>query len=445
MQRPDSSSPSRPAVRRRLLAALPAIVASLAIVSSAAAHDFWLIPDMFGFAEGSTVHVNGRSGTRFPAGSAVQPARVAEARIIGSSSDVKITEMAVEGTALRLHQKPATAGQYLVVAALTPPLRYTRVAPAGLMRWLRAEGGSAEAARLERDGALMAVDTVAYASRSFASTILQLGAGGPRAFSKTAGYPLEFVPLNDPAHVHVGDTLHVRVLGDGKAVPAIGIDATPAADTTAAAGTTPASQMVALIADANGVVHLPLTKAGAWMLRSAYVSKRAGGPANEFDIARSTYTFSVGERAAARRERVPPDTVLRAEQIVVAGSVRALFAAAERKDLAALDTLYAGDSLTVVEGAGINRGWVDYRDNHIGPELKQFANFRYRPYEIQVRVAGPLAWAIFQYALSADAGERKIDVVGRGTAILERRGARWVVRHTQTTSRARRPTDPPMP
>lgn len=150
-------------------------------------------------------------------------------------------------------------------------------------------------------------------------------------------------------------------------------------------------------------------------------------------------------QVAARRDRLPPDTTLRAEQIGVAAAVRALFAAAERKDVAALDTLYAGDSLTVVEGAGINRGWADYRDNHLGPELTQFANFRYRPYEIQVRVAGPLAWAIFQYAISADAGERRIDAVGRGTAILERRGSRWVVRHTQTTSRARRPTDPPLP
>lgn len=292
----SGSSPSRSSARRRVVSVFSAVVASLAIASIAAAHDFWLIPDMFAFADGSTVHVNGRSGTRFPAGTAVQPTRVAEARIIGASSDVKITEMAVEGTALRLHQKPAAAGQYLVVAALTPPLRDTRAAPAGLLRFLRAEGGAAEAARLERDGAYMASDSVGYASRSFAATILQLGTGGPRAFSKTAGYPLEFVPLNDPAHVHLGDTLHIRVLGNGNAVPGIGIDATPAADTTAAASATPATQMIALTADANGVVHLPLTKSGPWMIRSAFVWKRAGGQPNEFDIARSTYTFLVGDK-----------------------------------------------------------------------------------------------------------------------------------------------------
>ena len=129
----------------------------------------------------------------------------------------------------------------------------------------------------------------------------------------------------------------------------------------------------------------------------------------------------------------------------VVATLQALFAAAERSDLRALDSLYAGDSLTVVEGAGINRGWADYRDNHLGPELKEMKNFRYRPFEIVARVSGDLAWTMFRYALAADMEGRSIDMIGRGTAILERRGTRWVVRHTQTASRARRPADPPMP
>ena len=75
------------------------------------------------------------------------------------------------------------------------------------------------------------------------------------------------------------------------------IDATPAADTTAAPNSTrpsAPSQMVAITADASGVVHVPLTKAGPWMMRSAYVTRRSGGAPNEFDVARATYTFSVG-------------------------------------------------------------------------------------------------------------------------------------------------------
>jgi hypothetical protein len=60
-----------------------------------------------------------------------------------------------------------------------------------------------------------------------------------------------------------------------------------------------------------------------------------------------------------------------------------------------------------------------------------------------------MAWVTFRYALQADLNGRALDQIGRGTMILERRGrgasARWVVRHSQTASRARRAGDPAMP
>jgi ketosteroid isomerase-like protein len=130
------------------------------------------------------------------------------------------------------------------------------------------------------------------------------------------------------------------------------------------------------------------------------------------------------------------------DQTQVRATLEALFRAVESGDMAALDTLYAGDSLTVVEGAGINRGWADYRDHHLAPELREMAGFQYRPAEIEAHVGGDLAWALFRYTIRGRAGERDLDLVGRGTAILERRGSRWVVRHTQTSSRPRRATDP---
>lgn len=122
-----------------------------------------------------------------------------------------------------------------------------------------------------------------------------------------------------------------------------------------------------------------------------------------------------------------------------------LFAAAERKDVAALDTLYAGQNLTIIEGAGINRGWVDYRDHHLVPELKEFSDFKYRPFEIEPHVRGNLAWVVFRYALQAAMPERSVDIIGRGTAVLERTDGKWLIRHTQTSGRARRNGDPPMP
>ena len=289
---PRSSSSLPRTLRRptRSVAIVSAGTAFVALASTAAAHDYWIIPDMFGFPDGATVHVVGRQGTGFPAGRPIQPAQIADVRIIGATAATKITEMGVEGAALRLHHKPSAAGQYLIAARFAS--RDLRMPPAGVIRFLRAEGGAAEAARVERENVLAGLDTVVFTNTSYASTIAQVGRGGPRAFSKTAGFRLEYVPVNDPGHLHVGDTLHVRVLGGGKPVPSIGIDVAPAADTT----TTPASRLAwaALAADANGVVHVPLTKGGPWILRSAYLSRKDGGAANEWEVSRTSYVLNVG-------------------------------------------------------------------------------------------------------------------------------------------------------
>ncbi len=42
-----------------------------------------------------------------------------------------------------------------------------------------------------------------------------------RAFDRTWGHPLEFVPLSDPSTLRVGDTLRVRLLLMGKLAPIV--------------------------------------------------------------------------------------------------------------------------------------------------------------------------------------------------------------------------------
>lgn len=266
-----------------------------AVVTAATAHDFWVIPDMFAYAQDSVVRASGRSGTRFPSGTAVQPQRVADARFIGERGQWKITELAVEGGSLRLSQKPASAGQYLIAVTLTG--RTTRATPAGVLRFLRAEGGASEADRLERENALGGADSLEYRATSYGIAIVQVGRGGGRAFSTSAGLPLEFMPVSDPAHLQVGDTLHVKIMGGGKPVPQIGVFAGAAVDSasTAPAGSAE-SRSKAYTADANGVVHVPLHAAGAWNLRAAHVSRRTDGGANSWDIARATYVFGVSAR-----------------------------------------------------------------------------------------------------------------------------------------------------
>ena len=104
------------------------------------------------------------------------------------------------------------------------------------------------------------------------------------------------------------------------------------------------------------------------------------------------------------------------------------------KDLAGLDTLYAPDAwVRIIEGAGVNTGWVDYRDNHLKPELPDLGNLRH--FDVEPQVRGHVAWAAFRYDLAVDTPRGHVEVEGRGTAILEKRGGRWLIVHLHTSGR----------
>ncbi len=119
--------------------------------------------------------------------------------------------------------------------------------------------------------------------------------------------------------------------------------------------------------------------------------------------------------------------------------VEAVASFSQAKNLEAMDTLFAPEQgIHIIEGAGVNHGWADYRDNHLGPELESFENFEYRFYAVEPTVRGDVAWSSFRYDLAVDTERGHIDREGRGTAVLEKREGRWLIVHLHTSGRARR-------
>lgn len=118
----------------------------------------------------------------------------------------------------------------------------------------------------------------------------------------------------------------------------------------------------------------------------------------------------------------------------------------EKGDMAALEKLWASDeSVTVFESGHANYGWADYRDHHLGPEMKEMKNTKYTLSDIKVKVSGNTAWATFKYAISADIGTRHVDGAGLGTAVLEKRGNDWKIVHWHSSAPRRAPGPAPTP
>lgn len=112
------------------------------------------------------------------------------------------------------------------------------------------------------------------------------------------------------------------------------------------------------------------------------------------------------------------------------------------KDLEKLATFYHPD-VTIYEGGGINNGWADYRDRHLGSELKAFENLQFGHSNTKVSVlpGGQCAYATSEYSIKAKMGERNLDSTGLETLVLVKGSdGSWKIRHSHTSSRpARRP------
>ncbi|MGH9966786.1 MAG: nuclear transport factor 2 family protein [Pyrinomonadaceae bacterium] len=112
----------------------------------------------------------------------------------------------------------------------------------------------------------------------------------------------------------------------------------------------------------------------------------------------------------------------------------------EKGDMPALEKLWANDkSVTVFESGHANYGWADYRDHHLGPEMKEMKNTKYTLSDIKVKVSGNTAWATFKYAISAGVGTRHVEGAGLGTAVLEKRGQDWRIVHWHSSAPRRAP------
>ncbi|HEX6717066.1 MAG TPA: nuclear transport factor 2 family protein [Pyrinomonadaceae bacterium] len=122
----------------------------------------------------------------------------------------------------------------------------------------------------------------------------------------------------------------------------------------------------------------------------------------------------------------------------------------EKNDMVGATQVWANDeSLTVFESGHANYGWADYREHHLGPEMKEMQNTKYSFSDMKIHLAGNTAWVTMKYSIAADVGEpgksRHVEGAGLATAVLEKHDGEWRIVHWHSSAPRRTPSSTPAP
>lgn len=113
----------------------------------------------------------------------------------------------------------------------------------------------------------------------------------------------------------------------------------------------------------------------------------------------------------------------------VTAVVRAYHAAMEARSVEKLAAVFDPE-LFLFEGTHQNSGWADYRDNHIGPEMREWSEFKV----VETRVADGVAAADIAYVSTLStyrivSGGKPVRIAAAESFVLVRRDGGWKIRH----------------
>jgi uncharacterized GH25 family protein/ketosteroid isomerase-like protein len=415
-----------------VVAALAALLLMLLAAVVAEAHDFWLVPDAFQVAEGSVIEVRGQTSSRFPTSeAAVALDRVGDARLIGATGERRITDLSHRGKSLLLRHRPPAPGQYAVAVTLRP--RSVRESAASFRRYLELEGAPEALASIEREGLLGGRDSVTRRYAKYAKTLVQIGSRGGRAFSRTAGHPLEFVPASDPARLRVGDTLIVRLLYGGRAAGGVRAHAGavdwPLADEASAAAP---SDDVHLTSDESGALRVPITRPGLWNVRTIHVVQAPPNSGADWDTHWATFVFQVGgaSEGAARLGQTSDSAAV----IATVRRYHEMLAAGDSREALAMLT----DDAVVLESGGVETR-AEYRAHHVLADIEFARAVRSDRAVRRVTVRGDVAWVSSTSTTRGEFRGRAVNSAGAELMVLLRTPTGWKISAIHWSSRSRRP------
>lgn len=258
---------------------IAALLCVISLVSSAVAHDTWLIPDQFNLAPRSTVTLDMTSGMEFPkldVGPKPERVESAKCRLAGKTFD--ITNIAAAPNSLQFRAELAEVGVATFWVKL--PARSIELKPEEVQHYLD-EVDASEA--LRKQWTEMKEQRWKESYTKHQKTFARVGEpSSDRSWADPVGTFLEIVPEKDPTVLKAGDDFPVRVLKDGKPFGGFSLNAVSAGETKGETRKT----------DPEGRVTFRVAKAGRWLLRGTDIRK-SSQPDTDWESDFATLTVEV--------------------------------------------------------------------------------------------------------------------------------------------------------
>ena len=105
------------------------------------------------------------------------------------------------------------------------------------------------------------------------------------------------------------------------------------------------------------------------------------------------------------------------------------------KDIAKVGSFVTGETFSILEGKHPNWGWSDYRDNHLGPELKstKFKILSFKLSEFKITQGEQLAYAVYNVQMEFEIDGVKKVRDGVATTVMEKHDRNWLIKHMHTS------------
>ena len=282
---------------RRVL--LTTAVLTIAIVATARAHTMFLKLESFFLEPNSTNVVALLNGDFDLSENVITRDRMLDVSIVGPDGTVHPPEEAWRDTAM-FHWHADSVDTALLTFDTGSPGTYTiGVSTAARVIELTAQefldylihDGVVDAIA-EREAAGKTNDDAAERYSKHVKAIVQVGDGRSGEWATDLGYPVEFVPLQNPYDLTVGDELEVRFLRAGK----------PVADHIVYGnhefnhehdGTGAHMPAVTTRTNGDGVATIPLVAGGRWYVSTIHMVETTSEPDVDYESNWATLTFQI--------------------------------------------------------------------------------------------------------------------------------------------------------